>query len=103
MVNPHSAALLLSDADVTHVAALAKLRLRPEEVKRMALELSAIVQYVQKLSELDTTSVPPTAQVVGRLPLRVDEVAQSLSHENALEAAPRPAHDGFAVPGFIEE
>jgi aspartyl-tRNA(Asn)/glutamyl-tRNA(Gln) amidotransferase subunit C len=102
MPNPHAPALL-SDADVAHVAALAKLRLRSDEVSKMAAELSAIVQYVQKLSELDTADVPPTAQVVSQLPLRRDEPAQSLSHDRALEEAPRPAYDGFAVPGFIEE
>jgi aspartyl-tRNA(Asn)/glutamyl-tRNA(Gln) amidotransferase subunit C len=94
---------LLTDADVAHVASLARLRLAPHEVSKMAGELSAIVGYVRKLSELDTTDVPPTAQMVDRLPLRADEPAPSLSHDEALREAPRPLHDGFAVPGFIED
>ena len=69
----------------------------------MAAELSAIVGYVQQLSELDTTDVPPTAQVVDRLPLRRDQSVPSLSHEDALGGAPRVEHDGFAVPGFVED
>jgi aspartyl-tRNA(Asn)/glutamyl-tRNA(Gln) amidotransferase subunit C len=70
----------------------------------MSAELSAIVGYVQKLSELDTTDVPPTAQVqVDRLPLRNDEPVPSLAHDDALSESPRTAHDGFAVPGFVDE
>ncbi len=93
----------LTDADVLHVARLARLQLRPDEVPRMAAELSAIVGYVQKLSELDTSEVPPTAQVVDRLPLRQDDSTPSLSHDAALAGAPRVEHDGFAVPGFVED
>jgi aspartyl-tRNA(Asn)/glutamyl-tRNA(Gln) amidotransferase subunit C len=95
---------MLTEADVMHVAKLARLRLKTEEVPRMAEELSAIVSYVQKLSELDTTGVAPTAQVhVERLPLRADEAEPSLPHDEALAEAPRTGYDGFAVPGFIEE
>jgi aspartyl-tRNA(Asn)/glutamyl-tRNA(Gln) amidotransferase subunit C len=95
---------MLTEADVLHVAKLARLRLRPEEIPRMAAELSAIVAYVHKLSELDTTGVVPTTQVeVDRLPLRPDEIRPSLPHDEALAEAPRVGHDGFAVPGFVEE
>jgi aspartyl-tRNA(Asn)/glutamyl-tRNA(Gln) amidotransferase subunit C len=94
----------LSEQDVLHVASLARLRLAPSEVSRMAVELSAILSYVQKLSELDTTNVAPTAHVqVERLALRDDEPRAGLRHEDALREAPRTAHDGFAVPGFVEE
>jgi aspartyl-tRNA(Asn)/glutamyl-tRNA(Gln) amidotransferase subunit C len=94
----------LSEKDVLHVANLARLRLTPSEVSRMAVELSAIIAYVQKLSELDTTDVPPTAHVqVASLPLREDAPGTGLSHDDALREAPRTAHDGFAVPGFVEE
>jgi aspartyl-tRNA(Asn)/glutamyl-tRNA(Gln) amidotransferase subunit C len=94
----------LSEADVLKVARLARLELEPDEVRRMAAELSAIVGYVQQLSELDTSEVPPTAQVhVDRLALRDDEPVPSLPHEDALSEAPRVGHDGFAVPGFVDE
>src|SRR5512142_3055591 len=94
----------LSEKDVLYVASLARLRLLPAEVPRMATELSAIIAYVDKLSELDTAEVPPTAHVhVERLPLRHDEAHTGLGHDEALREAPRAAHDGFAVPGFVEE
>ena len=70
----------------------------------MTAELSAIVGYVQKLDELDTSLVPPTAQVqVERVALRADVPEPSLPHDEALAEAPRVAHDGFAVPGFVDE
>jgi aspartyl-tRNA(Asn)/glutamyl-tRNA(Gln) amidotransferase subunit C len=94
----------LSEKDVLHVASLARLRLTPSEVSRMAVELSAILAYVQKLSELDTTDVEPTAHVqLERLALREDDPRTGLGHDDALREAPRTAHDGFAVPGFVEE
>jgi aspartyl-tRNA(Asn)/glutamyl-tRNA(Gln) amidotransferase subunit C len=94
----------LTQADVLKVARLARLELEPDEIARMTTELSAIVGYVQQLSELDTTDVPPTAQVhVDRMALRDDETRPSLSHEDALSESPRAAHDGFAVPGFVDE
>jgi aspartyl-tRNA(Asn)/glutamyl-tRNA(Gln) amidotransferase subunit C len=94
----------LTEGEVLHVARLARLELEPPEIERMTSELSAIVGYVQKLSELDTTDVPPTAHVhIDRIALRDDEPRPSLTHEEALADAPRVAHDGFAVPGFVDE
>jgi aspartyl-tRNA(Asn)/glutamyl-tRNA(Gln) amidotransferase subunit C len=94
----------LTEEHVLKVAKLARLELEPDEVGRMAAELSAIVGYVQKLSELETGDVPPTAQVhIERLVLREDAPWQSLPHDEALGESPRVAHDGFAVPGFIDE
>jgi aspartyl-tRNA(Asn)/glutamyl-tRNA(Gln) amidotransferase subunit C len=95
---------VLTEADVKHVAKLARIELDASEVGRMATELSAIVGYVQKLSEANTEGVPPTTQVqIDRLPLRADEPIPSLPHDDVLAEAPRSAHDGFAVPGFVED
>jgi aspartyl-tRNA(Asn)/glutamyl-tRNA(Gln) amidotransferase subunit C len=104
MSSPETSKSELTRADVLKVARLARLELEPHEVDRMATELSAIVAYVQKLSELDTTDVPPTSQVhVDRLPLRADEPVPGLSHDDAMSEAPRASQDGFAVPGFVDE
>ena len=95
---------LLGEAEVRKVAKLARLELSAEEVVRMTAELSAIVGYVQKLVELDTTDVPPTAHVrLARTALREDTPRPGLSHDEALAEAPRAAHDGFAVPAFVDD
>jgi len=95
---------LLGEAEVRKVAKLARLELSAEEVVRMTAELSAIVGYVQKLVELDTTDVAPTAHVrLARTALREDTPRPGLSHDEALAEAPRAVHDGFAVPAFVDD
>jgi aspartyl-tRNA(Asn)/glutamyl-tRNA(Gln) amidotransferase subunit C len=90
-------------ARVEHVAKLASLSLTPEEAERLTHDLAAIVGYVQELDTLDTRDVPPTSHVqLGASPLRADTPLPSLGHDEALAAAPRKDHGGFAVPTFVE-
>jgi aspartyl-tRNA(Asn)/glutamyl-tRNA(Gln) amidotransferase subunit C len=84
---------------VLHVARLARLRLEDDEVGRMASELSAVLDHIAKISELDLDDVRPTSHVVevtGRL--RADEPRPCLPREVALEEAPAVQDDGFLVP-----
>jgi aspartyl-tRNA(Asn)/glutamyl-tRNA(Gln) amidotransferase subunit C len=88
---------------VLHVAKLASLSLSDSDVDRYASELARIVGYVEQLDVLDTHDVPPTAHVqIERLPLRADDVAESLAREEVLAQAPQVENDGFAVPAFVE-
>jgi aspartyl-tRNA(Asn)/glutamyl-tRNA(Gln) amidotransferase subunit C len=90
--------------DVLHVAKLARLELAEHEIERMTADLEKILGHVTQLEELDTSSVPPTAQVaVQAAPLRADVVEPGLPAEAALREAPRHAGSGFAVPAFVEE
>ncbi len=90
-------------AQIRHVADLAELELTEEEETRLATEIGRIVAYVAELEKLDTSDVPPTAHVTAdAAPLRPDEPRPSLSHDDALAAAPRAAHGGFSVPTFVE-
>ena len=90
--------------DVQHVAKLAHLELSETEVVRLTTDLARIVAYVEELSEVDTTGVPPTSSVsVVVAPLRDDEQREGLSHDAALKEAPRTSGGGFAVPTFVEE
>jgi len=89
---------------VRHVAKLASLSLSDEEAARFAGELAKIVDYVAVLDSLDTSDVEPTAHVHRpRMPLRPDEPAPGLTHEQALALAPRVEDEGFAVPAFVDE
>jgi aspartyl-tRNA(Asn)/glutamyl-tRNA(Gln) amidotransferase subunit C len=89
-------------ARVEHVARLASLSLDPGEVDTMVAELGRIVEYVEKLGELDTDDVPPTTGLSAATALRPDEVRPGLSHAEALDQAPRAASGGFAVPRFLD-
>ena len=85
--------------EVLHVARLASLELTDAEVERLTGELSAILEAVSKVSELDLTDVPPTSH-----PLELvnawaeDEPRPSLPREDALANAPDPEDGQFRVP-----
>ncbi len=109
----------VSEKDVAYVADLANLELTEEERRGMLRDLNSILDYVDRLNELDTTNVPPMAQVSDRY--GVDEAKQgserfayasredvleglrkSLPHEEALANAPDADEDFFRVPKVIE-
>jgi aspartyl-tRNA(Asn)/glutamyl-tRNA(Gln) amidotransferase subunit C len=96
--------MALSPAEVRRIAALARLRLSPEEESRLAGELSAILDYVRQLEELDVSGVEPMthALAAGETPLREDAVLPGLSPEEALANAPARAGTCFQVPRIIE-
>ena len=90
--------------DVLSVATLARLDLDEDSVDDLVRDLDRIVGYVAKLDELDTTDVPPTAQVaVDAAPLRPDEARPGTPTEVALREAPRSTAEGFRVPAFVDE
>jgi aspartyl-tRNA(Asn)/glutamyl-tRNA(Gln) amidotransferase subunit C len=84
---------------VLHVARLARLELSESEIERMSIELSSVLDHIEKISELDLQEVEPTSHVV---PLenvfRSDEPRESWPRERVLEPAPDPAQGGFRVP-----
>jgi aspartyl-tRNA(Asn)/glutamyl-tRNA(Gln) amidotransferase subunit C len=85
--------------EVLHVARLARLALSDDEVERMARELSAVLEHIEHISELDLEGVPPTTHVIDVAGvLRDDEPRPSLPPEVALEQAPAVENGGFLVP-----
>ncbi|HEY4391139.1 MAG TPA: Asp-tRNA(Asn)/Glu-tRNA(Gln) amidotransferase subunit GatC [Paenibacillus sp.] len=89
--------------DVEHVAKLARLKLNDEEREMFTGQLNAILQYAEKLNELDTDNVEPTTHV---LPLsnvmREDKVHESLSQEQVFRNAPDEEDGQFKVPAVLE-
>lgn len=109
----------VTDKDVAYVADLANLELTAEERSAILRDLNSILDYVDRLNELDTSKVPPMAQVSDHY--GVDESKQgserftyasredileglrkSLPHAEALANAPDPDEDFFQVPKVIE-
>jgi aspartyl-tRNA(Asn)/glutamyl-tRNA(Gln) amidotransferase subunit C len=85
--------------EVLHVARLARLALAEEELEPMARELSAIVDHVAKIAELDLDAVAPTSHVIDVTgALRPDEPRACLPREVALAQAPAVSDEGFLVP-----
>jgi aspartyl-tRNA(Asn)/glutamyl-tRNA(Gln) amidotransferase subunit C len=109
----------VSEKDVAYVADLANLELTEAERTRMVRDLNSILEYIDRLNQLDTSGVEPMAQVSDRY--GIDESKQgserflyaaredilhglreSLPHEVALENAPQADGIFFKVPKVIE-
>jgi len=89
--------------DVEHVAMLARLELSDEEKQAMTSQLRDILHYVEKLNELDTESVEPTAHILPiRNVMRPDECRPSLAPEAVFQNAPKRTGTLFQVPLVVE-
>jgi aspartyl-tRNA(Asn)/glutamyl-tRNA(Gln) amidotransferase subunit C len=114
----------VTDKDVAYVAELANLELTADERARMLRDLNSILEYVDRLNELNTDNVEPMAQVADRYGVELQTVQASrqgserfayasredikyglrpsLPHEEALENAPETDDTFFEVPKVIE-
>jgi aspartyl-tRNA(Asn)/glutamyl-tRNA(Gln) amidotransferase subunit C len=109
----------VTEQDVAYVAELANLDLTDQERSAMLRDLNSILDYIDRLNELDTAQVPPMTQVSDRHPadqatpgserfapaLRADIVEglrKSLPHAEALANAPDADQEFFRVPKVIE-
>ena len=94
----------IDQAQVKKVARLSRLELTKAEVAEFTGQLSAILDYVEKMNELDTTGVEPLAHC---LPisnvLRQDSVKESLGTEKTLANAPQRDEDFFKVPKILDD
>lgn len=83
---------------------LARLGLEPGDEEIYAEQLSGILAHIDRLQELNTDAIPPTAQVVEvAATLREDEPRPSLTQEEALANAPAAVNGFFRVPAIQEE
>ena len=90
---------MITREDVVHVARLARLELSEQELERMREQLSAILEAVGKVSELDLEGVDPTAHPLDLVNvLAEDEPRPCLPREEALANAPDPEDGFFGVP-----
>ncbi len=92
-------ATVIGRDEVLHVARLARLALAEEEIGPMARELSAVLDHVARIGELDLDDVAPTSHVVDvTSALRPDEPRPCLPRDVALAQAPAVSDGGFLVP-----
>lgn len=92
----------ISAKEVEHVAMLARLNIPEDELEAYTRQLGDILKSIQKLEELDTNNVEPTAHV---LPVhnvfREDQVEDSIERELALKGAPDVEEGQFKVPKIV--
>lgn len=90
--------------DVQHIAELAKLNLSDAEEALYQEQLSAILDYAQRLNALDTEAIPPTATVLPlRSVMREDVARPSVPVDEILANAPARSGDSFEVHVILED
>ncbi|MPZ12903.1 MAG: Asp-tRNA(Asn)/Glu-tRNA(Gln) amidotransferase subunit GatC [Chloroflexi bacterium] len=95
--------MAISREEVEHVAFLARLGLTEEETTRLQEQLSTILDYMRTINEVDTSEIPPTAQVIPlRNVMRPDEPRPSLPVEQILANAPDREDNHFRVPPVLD-
>ena len=95
--------MAISREQVEHVAHLARLGLSDEEIDRFQQQLSQILGHMQMIDQLDTSAIPPTAQVIPLSSvMRDDHPRPSKPVEEILQNAPRREGDFFKVPPVLE-
>jgi aspartyl-tRNA(Asn)/glutamyl-tRNA(Gln) amidotransferase subunit C len=104
----------VSEKDVLYVADLGNLELTDSERARMVRDLNSILDYIDRLNQLDTTNVPPMAQVSAGAAqktgsekflyaIRPDQTRPSVPRDQALQNAPDTDGAFFKVPKVIEK
>jgi aspartyl-tRNA(Asn)/glutamyl-tRNA(Gln) amidotransferase subunit C len=95
--------MAISREQVEHVAHLARLGLSEEETARLQQQLSQILGHMQMIDQLDTSAIPPTAQVIPLSSVMREDLARpSRPVDEILENAPRREGDFFKVPPVLE-
>ncbi|MFC1879521.1 Asp-tRNA(Asn)/Glu-tRNA(Gln) amidotransferase subunit GatC [Chloroflexota bacterium] len=93
----------LSIKEVEHIADLARLRLSPEEITLYRQQLSAILEYAERLNAVDTADIPPTSSVLpSRIVFRQDEPRPGLPRQTILRNAADTEDEQFRVPPILE-
>ncbi|MFK7805592.1 MAG: Asp-tRNA(Asn)/Glu-tRNA(Gln) amidotransferase subunit GatC [Anaerolineae bacterium] len=94
----------VTKADVEHIAKLARLDLTEEEKEKYQGTMASILEYADKLNDLDLTDVPPTAHAVAQQNvMRLDVVNSSLSVDKALANVSQSKDDQFAIQAVFDE
>jgi len=95
--------MAITRAEVQHVARLARLGLDEQEMDLLAAELDHILDAMEALRQLDTSAIPPTAQVIPLRNVMRDDVARpSWPVEEVMLNAPATKDGHFLVPPVLD-
>lgn len=94
---------IISDETIEYVGILAKLELSEDEKEQAKKDMGSMLDYIDKLNELDTSGVEPMSHVFPvHNVFREDVVVNGDIHEQMLENAPKEKDDSFMVPKTVE-
>ena len=95
----------LNTTQIKKLAQLSKIAIADDDLEEMAAEVSAIIEHVESLNEIDTTDVEPVYQVNGIVntldDLRVDEITKQVPSKTLLTNAPEKVGTSIKVPKVL--
>jgi aspartyl-tRNA(Asn)/glutamyl-tRNA(Gln) amidotransferase subunit C len=95
--------MVLSRAEVEHIAELAKLQLTDEEIEQYTEQLSAILDYAQELNQIDTDAISPTASVLPLHNVLAEDIVQgTLGRSLLLKNAPEVEAGQIRVQAILD-
>ena len=93
----------IEEKDIIKVAKLARLELSPDEMNEFSRQLNGIIQYVEKINELDTSGIEPADHIVEvKNVFRKDIVQESINRSELEKIAPDFRQGHIVVPKIIE-
>ena len=95
--------MALQEKDILHAATLSKLNIKPEEIEGLTRDMNQIVNFVEKINEVDTKNISPLDSVQGLSnAFRADIPGDSLSVDFTENIAPKFEDGHIVVPPVIE-
>lgn len=93
----------VSAEETKRIATLARIELDPDEVIEMSHDLTKMLDFVEKINELDTDNIPETHHTLNiQNVFRKDQVIPSMDSKDALSLGPKTSQGHFCVPPIIE-
>ena len=93
---------MINDETIEYIGILAKLELSAEEKEKAKQDMARMIEYIDKLKELDTTGIEPVSHIVKQQNVfREDVVTNGDEHEMTLKNAPEEKNDMFKVPKIL--
>jgi aspartyl-tRNA(Asn)/glutamyl-tRNA(Gln) amidotransferase subunit C len=93
---------MIDKKQIEHIAKLARIQLRPDEIESYSHQLSKALNYFEQISKLNTDGVEPLVTPTEIEPLlRADEVKKELSAEEIVAGAPQRTGNLFTVPPVV--
>jgi aspartyl-tRNA(Asn)/glutamyl-tRNA(Gln) amidotransferase subunit C len=101
---------MITKEQILHLAELARLKLRDDEIEKLTQDLNKILSYVEKIQELNLKDVEPLTNIIERLPLREDEILSEEERkiieeirEKIIENFPQKEGNYLKVPKILEK
>lgn len=93
---------MINEETIEYIGILAKLELSAEEKEKAKQDMARMIEYIDKLKELDTTGIEPVSHIVKQQNVfREDVVTNGDEHEKTLKNAPEEKNDMFKVPKIL--